>query len=120
MAERRGKSSRRTRKPNGTLPGRLTEPRSPSAAARPIPSAVIQRLDLKTNQVSTLPGSKGLFLAALVARRTLHLAALTFDSRALMLFDFATQKWQEIAKVILGFPQLVEERRLHLLPARRK
>jgi hypothetical protein len=28
---------------------------------------------------------------------------MTFDSRSLMLFDFATQKWEEIAKISLGF-----------------
>jgi hypothetical protein len=29
---------------------------------------------------------------------------MTFDSRSLMLFDFETQKWEEIAKITLGFP----------------
>jgi Tol biopolymer transport system component len=67
------------------------------------PDAVIEVLDLKTNQVSTLPGSKGLF-SPRWAPDGRNLAALTFDSRALMLFDFATQKWGEIAKISLGFP----------------
>ncbi len=33
-----------------------------------------------------------------------YLAAMPFDSRSLMLFDFATQKWDEIAKISMGFP----------------
>jgi hypothetical protein len=32
------------------------------------------------------------------------IVAMTFDSRSLMLFDFETQKWEEIAKITLGFP----------------
>ncbi len=67
------------------------------------PDAVIQMLDLKTNQVSTLSGSKGLF-SPRWSPDGRNLAAMTFDSRALMLFDFATQKWDEIAKISLGFP----------------
>lgn len=67
------------------------------------PDCVIQMLDLKTKQVSTLPGSKGLF-SPRWSPDGRNLAATTFDSRALMLFDFATQKWQEIAKISLGFP----------------
>jgi len=29
---------------------------------------------------------------------------MNFDSRSLMLFDFQTQTWAEIAKITLGFP----------------
>ena len=29
---------------------------------------------------------------------------MPFDSRGLMLFDVARQKWEEIAKITLGFP----------------
>ena len=67
------------------------------------PDCVIQVLDLKTNQASTLPGSKG-FFSPRWSPDGRYLAALPFDSRSLMLFDFATQKWQEIAKISLGFP----------------
>jgi serine/threonine protein kinase/Tol biopolymer transport system component len=67
------------------------------------PDCVIQVLDLKTNQTSTLPGSKGLF-SPRWSPDGRYLAALPFESRSLMLFDFATQKWQEIAKISLGFP----------------
>jgi hypothetical protein len=29
---------------------------------------------------------------------------MPFASRSLMLFDFTTQKWEEIAKITMGFP----------------
>ena len=74
-----------------------------SAAGATNPDSVIHILDLKTNQVSTLPGSKGLF-SPRWSPDGRYLAAMPFDSRALMLFDFATQKWGEIAKITLGFP----------------
>jgi serine/threonine protein kinase/Tol biopolymer transport system component len=67
------------------------------------PDAVIQIFDLKTNQVSTLPGSKGLF-SPRWSPDGRYIAALSFDSRGLMLFDVARQKWEEIAKITLGFP----------------
>jgi serine/threonine protein kinase/Tol biopolymer transport system component len=67
------------------------------------PDALIQMFDLKTNQVSTVPDSKG-FFSPRWSPDGRNLAALSFDSRALMLFDFATQKWNEIAKISLGFP----------------
>ena len=49
------------------------------------------------------PGSRGFFSPPLVAGRTL-LVALPFASHSLMLFDFSTQKWEEITKLSLGFP----------------
>ena len=33
-----------------------------------------------------------------------YLIALPFASHSLRLFDFATQKWEEISKISLGFP----------------
>ena len=59
--------------------------------------------DLKTNQVSTLPGSKGLF-SPRSSPDGRYLVALPFDSRGLMVFDFATQKWEEVARISIGFP----------------
>jgi hypothetical protein len=32
------------------------------------------------------------------------MVAMPLQSRSLMLFDFATQKWEEIAKITCGFP----------------
>ncbi len=60
-------------------------------------------LDVRTNQISTLPGSKG-FFSPRWSPDGRHLVALPFQSRSLVLFDFATQKWDEIAKITVGFP----------------
>jgi Tol biopolymer transport system component len=67
------------------------------------PNSTIQLLDMKTHQRSTLPGSTGLF-SARWSPNGRYIAAMSFDSRVLMLFDFQTQKWQELAKVTMGFP----------------
>jgi eukaryotic-like serine/threonine-protein kinase len=64
---------------------------------------VIRMLDLKTNQISTLPGSNG-FFSPRWSPDGRYIAAMSFDSRGLMLFDVATQKWEEVAKISLGFP----------------
>ena len=63
----------------------------------------IRILDINTHQLSTLPGSTGLY-APRWSPDGRYIAAMTFDSRSLMLFDFETQKWEEIAKITLGFP----------------
>jgi serine/threonine protein kinase len=64
--------------------------------------SAIRVLDLKTHQVSTLPGSQGLFAArwSLDGR---YIVALSWDSLSLVLFDFQTQKWSQLAKVRAGF-----------------
>ena len=67
------------------------------------PSPTIRILDVKTHQISTLPGSKGLF-SSHWSPDGRYVVALPFDSRGLVLFDFSTQKWQEIAKVTAAFP----------------
>jgi Tol biopolymer transport system component len=54
-------------------------------------------------QLSTLPGSTGLY-SPRWSPDGRYVAALNSDSRSLMLFDFQTQKWEEIAKISLGFP----------------
>lgn len=67
------------------------------------PNSAIRVLDLNTHQVSTLPDSKGLF-SPRWSPNGRYLIAMPFASRSLMLFDFTTQKWEEIAKVSMGFP----------------
>ena len=66
-------------------------------------SSSIRLLDLNTHQLSTLPRSTGLY-APRWSPDGRYIVAMTFDSRSLMLFDFQTQKWEEIAKITLGFP----------------
>ena len=66
------------------------------------PNVTIQVLDLGTHQISTLPGSKGLY-SARWSPDGRYIAAFTFTADGLMLFDFTTQKWQELAKISCAF-----------------
>jgi eukaryotic-like serine/threonine-protein kinase len=63
----------------------------------------IQILDLQTKQVAALPGSRGLF-SPRWSPDGRYLIALPFDSSSIMSFDFAAQKWEQIAKLNLAFP----------------
>ncbi|HEV2493427.1 MAG TPA: protein kinase [Terriglobia bacterium] len=63
----------------------------------------IHRLDLQTHQVSRLPGSEGLF-SARWSPDGRYIVAMSEDSQRLMLFDTTTQKWSELARVNVAFP----------------
>jgi serine/threonine protein kinase/Tol biopolymer transport system component len=67
------------------------------------PNSTILIFDVRTNQASTLPGSRG-FFSPRWSPDGRYLVALPFASHSLILFDFATQKWEEITKISLGFP----------------
>jgi len=67
------------------------------------PNSTILILDVRTNQISTLLGSRG-FFSPRWSPDGRYLVALPFASHSLILFDFATQKWEEITKISLGFP----------------
>ena len=67
------------------------------------PSSNIRILDVKTNQLSTLPDSTGLY-SPRWSPNGRYIAAMNSDSTVLMLYDFQTQKWQELARVSMGFP----------------
>ena len=67
------------------------------------PNGTIQLLGMNTHQRSTVPGSTGLY-SPRWSPDGRYIAAMNFDSRVLMLLDFQTQKWQELAKVSMGFP----------------
>lgn len=67
------------------------------------PDAIIRILDLSTHQVSTVPGSKGLF-SPRWSPDGRYLAAMPVSSRSLLLFDLASQKWEEIVKMSSSFP----------------
>jgi eukaryotic-like serine/threonine-protein kinase len=67
------------------------------------PNTAIRILDVGTHQVSTLPGSKG-FFSPRWSPDGRYIVGMPSDSRSLVLFDFASQKWEEIAKITLGFP----------------
>ena len=61
----------------------------------------IDVLDIQTGKVSMLPGSENLIVPALSPDGR-YLAAATFERLKLMLFDFKTQKWTELAKTDIG------------------
>ena len=53
---------------------------------------VIQLIDLNSRQISTIPGSENLY-GPRWSPDGQHLAALSADSKKLLLYDFKTQKW---------------------------
>lgn len=61
----------------------------------------IRLLDFKTGNLSTIPGSQGLFSPRWSPNRR-HIAALSPDNTTLMLFDFETQKWSTWIKESAG------------------
>lgn len=60
-------------------------------------------LDLKTRNASKLPGSDGLY-SPRWSPDGRFIAAITLDSLKLMLFDLASQKWTELAKIFVAYP----------------
>jgi eukaryotic-like serine/threonine-protein kinase len=63
----------------------------------------IRVLDLKTHHVSTLPASRGLY-SPRWSPDGRYVVAMPADSLSLVLFDFQSQKWSQLAKVRAGFP----------------
>ena len=74
------------------------------------PSSTIRILDLKTHQVDTLPGSQGLF-SPRWSPDGRYIPALSTDLTRILLFDFQTQKWIELAKGNLGCPEFSHDGR---------
>ena len=66
------------------------------------PSSLIRILDLETHQVTTLPGSKGLF-SPRYSPDGKYIAALSYDSTRLLLYDSETEKWRELYRGTLGW-----------------
>ena len=58
------------------------------------PDSSIRVLDLKTRQVTDLPGSKGIY-SPRCSPDGRYVAALTSGEHKVMLFDFKTQKWEK-------------------------
>ena len=64
----------------------------------------IYQFDLRTRQLSALPGSEGLF-SPRCSPDGRYIAALTDIEDKLMLFEFATRKWTELARIDeFGYP----------------
>jgi Tol biopolymer transport system component len=60
------------------------------------PASSIHILDLATNRVSDIPGSQSLY-SPRWSPDGKYLSAFSADSRTLLLFDFRTQKWSNLA-----------------------
>ena len=60
------------------------------------PASAIHILDLASHQVSSLPGSQGLY-SPRWSPDGRYISAFSADSKTLLLYDFQTQKWAELA-----------------------
>ncbi len=66
------------------------------------PSSAIRILDLTTHQVTTLPDSQGYF-SPRWSRNGRYVTAFSADSERLLLFDFQSQKWTQLATGSFGW-----------------
>jgi Tol biopolymer transport system component len=66
---------------------------------------VLRIVNLNSRQISTIPGSENLY-SPRWSPEGRHLAALSADSKKLLLFDFKTQKWRDWINEpgAIGFP----------------
>ena len=62
----------------------------------------IEMLDLNTGQISHLPGSQG-FFSPRVSPDGRYVAALTADSKKLMLYEFSARKWTPLAHATFAY-----------------
>jgi len=62
----------------------------------------IEILDINTRQVSPLSGSQGLF-SPRMSPDGRYLAALSADSKKLMLYEFASRKWSQLAQATFAY-----------------
>jgi serine/threonine protein kinase/Tol biopolymer transport system component len=65
--------------------------------------SAIYILDLNTRVATKLPGSDGLY-SPRWSPNGRYIAAIPLDSLKLMLFDRTTQKWSELAKLFVAYP----------------
>ena len=82
---------------------RLLFSKNPFAEVRSPQERDLEIVDLKTRQVAPVQGSEGLY-SARWSPDGRYLVAMPRDSTRLMLFDFSSQKWRELAKIVIGFP----------------
>jgi serine/threonine protein kinase/Tol biopolymer transport system component len=66
------------------------------------PSSTIRILDVATHQLSTVPGSQGLF-SPRWSPDGHYLSAFSTDSKSLLLFDWQSRNWTELATGSLGW-----------------
>jgi serine/threonine protein kinase/Tol biopolymer transport system component len=84
---------------NSILFGR--SPDEEPAGAGPMDLEIV---DLGTHKISKVPGSEGLW-SARWSPDGRYILAIPQKGDRLMLFDFKTQKWTELAKVSVGYPE---------------
>jgi len=68
-----------------------------------LPDSTIRVVDVSTHQVSTLPGSKGLY-SPRCSPDGRYIAAMPIDGLRLLLFDLQTQQWSDLGKGSISFP----------------
>jgi Tol biopolymer transport system component/predicted Ser/Thr protein kinase len=66
-------------------------------------SGTVNILDLRTHRVSVVPGSEGLW-SPRWSPDGRYIAASSGGGQPLMLFDFKTQKWAELAGITVAYP----------------
>lgn len=66
------------------------------------PSSAIRVLDLATHKISSLPGSDGLY-SPRWSPDGRYVSAFSADSKTLLLFDFHTEKWSQLAEGSLSW-----------------
>jgi eukaryotic-like serine/threonine-protein kinase len=66
------------------------------------PTSAVHVLDLASSQVSSLPGSEG-FYSPRWSPDGRYVSAFSADSKTLLLFDFQTKKWTELASGSLSW-----------------
>jgi serine/threonine protein kinase/Tol biopolymer transport system component len=64
----------------------------------------VRILDLKTHQLSTLPGSETLW-SPRWSPDGRYMLAMSNEERKMLVFDFKTQKWATLVELPLGYPQ---------------
>lgn len=90
--------------PNWSPDGRsLVFGGAPWAEGAATGSTAIHVMDLPRHRVTTLPGSEGLF-SPRWAPNGRYIAALPADSSKLVLFDFTTGEWADLANLPAGSP----------------
>jgi Tol biopolymer transport system component/DNA-binding winged helix-turn-helix (wHTH) protein len=65
--------------------------------------SAIQIMDLRSRQISTLPGSQGLY-APRWSPDGRYVAAIQADSNILRVFDLSSRNWRELGQVTVAFP----------------
>jgi eukaryotic-like serine/threonine-protein kinase len=67
------------------------------------PASTIRVLDVASHQVSTMPGSQGLY-SPRWSPDGRHILGMNIDSSKLLLFDVQFQKWSEIGEGVFAYP----------------